>query len=155
MNIDHTLYETEKYPNRSCALLWDESFLWGLMAWRALKEAGLPFDLLRSEDIREGALSRYRMLFVPGGGRRTRSTPLGIRGGKRSGVLWREEAIIWGSAAVLGWQRKRDLVCCRSKGNLHEKESPASAALSASPVPGTRCGKRSIPPCSEIGRAHV
>ena len=80
MNIDHTLYETEKYPNRSCALLWDESFLWGLMAWRALKEAGLPFDLLRSEDIREGALSRYRMLFVPGGWASNKINTLGDQG---------------------------------------------------------------------------
>jgi hypothetical protein len=59
--------EKKEYPEKPCALLWDESFLWGLMARRALTEAGLPFDLLRSEDIRAGALSRYRMLFVPGG----------------------------------------------------------------------------------------
>jgi hypothetical protein len=52
---------------KACALLWDESFTWGLMAHQALTEAGLPFDLLRSEDIRGGALSRYRMLYVPGG----------------------------------------------------------------------------------------
>ena len=52
---------------KACALLWDESFAWGLMARQALTEAGLPFDLLRSEDIRGGALSRYRMLYVPGG----------------------------------------------------------------------------------------
>jgi hypothetical protein len=52
---------------RTCALLWDESLAWGLMTRRALQEAGLPFDLLRSEEIRGGALSRYRMLCVPGG----------------------------------------------------------------------------------------
>ncbi|MDP2854086.1 MAG: hypothetical protein Q8O28_07540 [Smithellaceae bacterium] len=54
-------------PEKPCALFWDESFLWGLMAWRALAEAGLPFDLLRSEDIRAGALCRHKMIFVPGG----------------------------------------------------------------------------------------
>ena len=37
---------------RPCAILWDESFIWGLMARRALMEAGLPFDLIRSDDIR-------------------------------------------------------------------------------------------------------
>jgi putative intracellular protease/amidase len=67
VNTDHILCEAEQLPKRPCALLWDESLLWGVMAWRALKEAGLPFDLLRSEDIREGGLSRYRMVFVPGG----------------------------------------------------------------------------------------
>ena len=67
MNIDHTHVEAEILPKRPCALFWDESLLWGLMAWRALKEAGLPFDLLRSEDIRAGGLSHYRMIFVPGG----------------------------------------------------------------------------------------
>ncbi|MGA3206366.1 MAG: hypothetical protein ABSE05_00905 [Syntrophales bacterium] len=36
---------------KACALLWDESFAWGLMARKALTEACLPFDLLRSEEI--------------------------------------------------------------------------------------------------------
>jgi hypothetical protein len=80
VNIDHTLCEVETPSNRACALLWDESFLWGLMAWRALREAGLPFDLLRSEDIRRGALSHYRMIFVPGGWASNKINALGDRG---------------------------------------------------------------------------
>jgi len=80
VNIDHTLHEAEKLPNRSCALFWDESLLWGLMAWRALKEAGLPFDLLRSEDIRAGGLSHYRMIFVPGGWASNKINALGDQG---------------------------------------------------------------------------
>ncbi len=63
-----------------CALLWDESLAWGLMARRALQEAGLPFELLRADDIRQGALSRYRMLFVPGGWASNKLTALGRRG---------------------------------------------------------------------------
>lgn len=67
-------------PRRACALLWDESLAWGLMARRALQEAGLPFDLLDSEEIRGGALSRYRMLFVPGGWASNKLSALGDRG---------------------------------------------------------------------------
>jgi hypothetical protein len=51
----------------SVAFLWDESFLWGVMAYKALEAAGLSFDLVRSEDIRKGRLREYAMLFVPGG----------------------------------------------------------------------------------------
>jgi len=80
LNIDHTLHEAKKIPNRSCAMLWDGSFLWGLMARRALMEAKLPFDLLRSEDVRKGALSRYRMIFVPGGWASNKINALGDRG---------------------------------------------------------------------------
>ncbi len=65
---------------RPCALFWDESLLWGLMAWRALREAGLPFDLLRSEDIRAGGLSHYRMIFVPGGWASNKIKALGDEG---------------------------------------------------------------------------
>jgi hypothetical protein len=65
---------------RACALLWDESLAWGLMARRALKEAGLPFDLLRSDEIRGGALSRYPMLLVPGGWASNKLSTLGDRG---------------------------------------------------------------------------
>jgi hypothetical protein len=80
---DHPHCNAETVPKRPCALLWDESFLWGVMAWRALKAAGLSFDLLRSEDIRQGALSRYRMIFVPGGWASNKIDALGERGLER------------------------------------------------------------------------
>lgn len=53
--------------DRGVALLWDESFLWGLMAYKALQSVSLPFELIRAEDIRNGALARHTVLFVPGG----------------------------------------------------------------------------------------
>lgn len=49
------------------AFLWDESFIWGLMAYEALKKNHLPFELIRSDDIKKNGLSDYTMLFVPGG----------------------------------------------------------------------------------------
>jgi putative intracellular protease/amidase len=65
---------------RPCALLWEESFLWGVIARRALQEAGLPFDLLRAADLRAGALDRYRLLFVPGGWASGKARSLGPEG---------------------------------------------------------------------------
>jgi hypothetical protein len=70
----------EMAPERPCALLWDESYLWGVMARQALIEAGLPFELIRSDEIRIGALSRYRMLFVPGGWASAKLRTLGKQG---------------------------------------------------------------------------
>jgi len=67
-------------PEKPCALFWDESFLWGLMAWRALREAGLPFDLVRSEDLLAGNLSRYAMILVPGGWASAKLQALGNKG---------------------------------------------------------------------------
>lgn len=75
-----TEHRKKDAPKRACALLWDESLAWGLMALRALRGAGLPFDLLRSEEIRGGALSRYRMLLVPGGWASNKLSALGNRG---------------------------------------------------------------------------
>lgn len=49
------------------AFLWDESFLWGLMAYEALKKSRLPFDLIRTEDIKNKNIHDYKMLFLPGG----------------------------------------------------------------------------------------
>lgn len=49
------------------ALLWDESFLWGVMAHKALRACGLAFDMIRAKDIRDGLLHDYALLFVPGG----------------------------------------------------------------------------------------
>ncbi len=62
------------------AFLWDESFLWGLMAYKALKGLGLPFDLIRSEDVKAGTLDKYNMLFVPGGWASNKSRALGDSG---------------------------------------------------------------------------
>ena len=49
------------------ALLWDESYIWGLMAYRSLRDNGLAFDLISAEDIKAGALAGYGTLMVPGG----------------------------------------------------------------------------------------
>jgi hypothetical protein len=80
VTTDRTFCNTETLPKRPCALFWDESFLWGVMACRALREAGLPFDILRAEDVRSGALSRYRMIFIPGGWASNKLIALGEEG---------------------------------------------------------------------------
>lgn len=51
------------------ALLWDESHLWGLLAWRGLWALGAHPHLLRATDVAAGALDRLqpRALVVPGG----------------------------------------------------------------------------------------
>jgi hypothetical protein len=65
---------------KPCALLWNESFLWGLTAFEALKSAGLPFDLIRSDVIKAGKLRNYSMLFVPGGWASNKIKSLGDEG---------------------------------------------------------------------------
>jgi len=62
------------------AFLWDESFLWGLMACKALKSAGLPFELVRAEDVKKGCLDRHAALFVPGGWASNKMKALGEDG---------------------------------------------------------------------------
>ena len=62
------------------AFFWDESFLWGLMAYKSLKANSLPFELLRAPDIKEGRLSEYGMLFVPGGWASNKMKALGEGG---------------------------------------------------------------------------
>ncbi len=72
-----------KLPARAdgkIAFLWDESFLWGLMAYKALKAAGLPFELVRSEDIKKGILEECKLLFVPGGWASNKIKTLGADG---------------------------------------------------------------------------
>jgi glutamine amidotransferase-like uncharacterized protein len=65
---------------KGAAFLWDESFLWGLMACKALRGLGLPFDFIKAEDVKAGELDKYRMLFVPGGWASNKSRALGEDG---------------------------------------------------------------------------
>jgi hypothetical protein len=51
-----------------------------MMAFNALSDAALPFDLIRSEDIRKGILRDYTMLFVPGGWASNKMKTLGEEG---------------------------------------------------------------------------
>jgi hypothetical protein len=74
------MFKGSKIRNNKVAFLWDESFLWGLMAYKALIKCNLPFDLVRSADIKDGALGHYAMLFVPGGWASNKSRALGPDG---------------------------------------------------------------------------
>ena len=65
---------------KQVAFLWDESFLWGLMALRVLKKLSLPFDIVTATQIKAGCLVRYKMLFVPGGWAIDKSRALGDEG---------------------------------------------------------------------------
>ena len=83
---------------KPAAFLWDESFLWGLMAYKALKANGLPFELIRAEDIKKGCLKNYAMLFVPGGWASNKLKPLGDKGIKEIKSLCVTAEIISDSA---------------------------------------------------------
>ncbi|MBU1003978.1 MAG: biotin--protein ligase [Proteobacteria bacterium] len=66
----------------SIYIYWDESHLWGLLIWRALKAFGLPHRLVRAKEISQGLLSRKppAALVVPGGLARRKFELLGKDG---------------------------------------------------------------------------
>lgn len=62
-------------------ILWDHSYIWGLMAWRAATAMGLPHRLVKAQEIAQGALScKPALLLVPGGTARLKYQALGERG---------------------------------------------------------------------------
>lgn len=61
-------------------MLWDESFLWGVMAYKAVEACGFSCDLIRSEDVRNGRLKDYALLVVPGGWASNKIKSLGDEG---------------------------------------------------------------------------
>ncbi|MEJ2193170.1 MAG: BPL-N domain-containing protein [Nitrospirota bacterium] len=67
-------------PSEPAAFLWDESFLWGLLSFRALRERGLAFRLVSAGDIRRGRLREHRALYVPGGWATNKMKSLGQDG---------------------------------------------------------------------------
>ena len=66
----------------SLYILWDESHIWGLLAWRAIRAMGLPHRLVRGQEIAQGLLSRKppAALVVPGGVARRKALALGQDG---------------------------------------------------------------------------
>lgn len=63
-------------------VLWDESYYWALMLWRALRLGRVPFRLVRARDIAAGLLGDCppAVLLVPGGWARFKSGALGHQG---------------------------------------------------------------------------
>lgn len=73
--------------NTPIYLLWDESYFWGVMFWRALRALNIDFSTCRSRDIARGLLqdSPHRGLIVPGGFASSKARSLGRAG--RSAIL--------------------------------------------------------------------
>lgn len=105
-------------------LLWDESHLWGLMLTRALRELDIPFEIIDSENIKNGILDQKTPsgLIVPGGWARLKAQSLGsigmdnikkyIRSGGRylgfcgGAGLALKSTSAWPSLDLCCWERK-------------------------------------------------
>ena len=65
------------------AIFWDAAPLWGLLVWHAATALGLPYRLVKAQEIAHGTLSdKTSLLIVPGGAGRRKSTALGADGRK-------------------------------------------------------------------------
>ncbi len=66
----------------SLYILWDESFIWGLLAWRAIASMGFSCRVVRAREIAGGLLQRNpgSVLVVPGGVARRKAEKLGQAG---------------------------------------------------------------------------
>jgi hypothetical protein len=105
------------------ALLWDESFLWGLMAYKALESARLPFDLIRSEEIKAGRLENYGVLFVPGGWASNKLKSLGESG------IDAIKTFVSGGGNYLGFCGGAGLATLDGIGLLNVKRKPTKARV--------------------------
>lgn len=52
---------------KTAALLWDESYIWGIMSMKALYGCRLPFEIIKSQELNNSLSDRYNLLYVPGG----------------------------------------------------------------------------------------
>lgn len=62
------------------ALFWDESYLWGIMTYKSLKEIGISFDILTRKELSKNLNNKYNILVVPGGWASNKKTVLGDEG---------------------------------------------------------------------------
>lgn len=68
--------------SQSLYILWDESQIWGLLAWRGMLGLGPDFRPVRSQEITQGLLADKppAVLLVPGGVARLKAAALGQAG---------------------------------------------------------------------------
>jgi hypothetical protein len=65
------------------AVLWDESFLWGIMAYRAFEKVSLPYHLITAAEVVKDVLEEYEILYVPGGWASNKIKALGDEGAEK------------------------------------------------------------------------
>ncbi len=65
------------------AVFWDQSFLWGLIAFDTLRRLRVDFKLLAAADVRLGRLQDFDIVFVPGGWASDKMEALGKDGARQ------------------------------------------------------------------------
>lgn len=60
------------------ALLWDESYLWAIWLYDALRKSNIHFEIIRADSLNK--LNKYRILFVPGGWAKNKLQAIGAHG---------------------------------------------------------------------------
>ena len=121
--------------NSTILVLWDDSHIWGLMVWRALRAMGLSCRLVKGQDIANGGLlgkpgagASVPLLMVPGGSARLKAQALGKdgreavrdyirRGGRYLGICG-------GVGLALSHRREQDglHLCPWSRGSYPERQ---------------------------------
>lgn len=117
-------------------VLWDDSHIWGLMVWRALRALGLPSRLVKGKDIANGGLlgkpcaggQTAPLLMAPGGNARLKAQALGeagreaVRDWLRAGG--RYLGFCGGAGLALSHARAQDglHICPWSRGSYPERQ---------------------------------
>lgn len=117
-------------------VLWDDSHIWGLMVWRALRALGLPSRLVKGKDIANGGLlgkpqegvDAAPLLMAPGGNARLKAQALG-EAGREAVRRWLREGgrylgFCGGAGLALSHARPGDglHICPWSRGSYPERQ---------------------------------
>ncbi|RKX61172.1 MAG: hypothetical protein DRP29_01105 [Thermodesulfobacteriota bacterium] len=62
------------------AILWSESYIWGIWLYKALEKLKLKPDLILAENLKYETLKNYKLLFIPGGWASNKIQALGEKG---------------------------------------------------------------------------
>lgn len=89
-----------------------------MMAYRALEDAGLGFDLIRAGDVREGRLHDYAAVFVPGGWASNKLKSLGVQGAEEI------KEFVRSGGAYVGFCGGAGLATMDGIGLVHIKRKP-------------------------------
>ena len=121
--------------NSTILVLWDDSHIWGLMVWRALRALGLSCRLVKGQDIANGGLlgkpgagGMTPLLMAPGGNARLKAQALGREGREAIRTYIRQGGrylgICGGVGLALSHRREQDglHLCPWTRGSYPERQ---------------------------------
>lgn len=117
------------------ALLWDESYLWAIWLYDALRKSNIAFEIIKADSLDK--LDKYKVIFVPGGWAKNKLQKIGDEGCKFIKEFVKNGGVYFGVCGGAGLATEEGLGIAgikRKKDRIPGFSGPVKVSLEEHPI---------------------